>query len=201
MTEDLHPDVAELTKKYARDLGHITPSDSLDARIEHLVAAPSDDFRARSNRPRSATRAGTLAATRAEPRGARRWRRPVAWAAAACLAVLAISSGILIGMRLERLGNVAAVDSLAREAAQQVAWAPEDLGMWPSDSVALTIPAEYSPQGTLVAVKPNAKSTGKRYWIDVVVSNDGTVRIERIVPAESPAAQRADRDGFALQIQ
>lgn len=67
--------------------------------------------------------------------------------------------------------------------------------MWPSDSVALTIPAEYSPQGTLVAVNPHSKSTGKRYWIDVVVSNDGTVRIERIVPAET------DPDGVTSHVQ
>ena len=185
MTDDLHPNIAKLMKKYARDLGQITPSDSLDARIDRLVAAPPENI--------------------SHPVAQRRWDRPFAWAAAASLAVLAISAGILIGMRLERSSSVAAVNSLAREAAQQVAWAPEDLGMWPSDSVALTIPAEYSPQGTLVAVKPNAKSTGKRYWIDVVVSNDGTVRIERIVPADGAAhqnGQRAgDENGVTLQIQ
>lgn len=184
MTQDLHPNIERVLKKYARDLGQITPSDSLDARIDQLVAAPPAKIRPQPPR-----------------RVARQWGRPFAWAAAACLAVLAISAGIYIGMRLERSSNVAAVTSMAREAAQQVAWAPEDLGMWPSDSVALTIPAEYSPQGTLVAVKPNAKSTGKRYWIDVVVSNDGTVRIERIVPAESATHQRADKDGVTLQIQ
>jgi hypothetical protein len=183
MTEDLHPNIDRLMKKYGRDLGQITPSDSLDARIDQLVAAPPEKLRPEP------TRSG------------QRWGHPFAWAAAACLAVLAISAGIIIGMRLERSSNVAAVTSMAREAAQQVAWAPEDLGMWPSDSVALTIPAEYSPQGTLVAVKPNAKSRGKRYWIDVVVSNDGTVRIERIVPAESAAHQRAEKDGVTLQIQ
>ena len=183
MTDDLPPNIAQLMKKYARDLGQITPSDSLDARIDRLVAAPPENI---SRAP------------------ARHWQRPFAWAAAASLAVLTISAGILIGIRLERSSNVAAVNSLAREAAQQVAWAPEDLGMWPSDSVALTIPAEYSPQGTLVAVKPNAKSTGKRYWIDVVVSNDGTVRIERIVPADGAPhqqGQRADDNGVTLQIQ
>jgi hypothetical protein len=189
MTEDLHPNIAKLMKKYARDLGQIAPSDSLDARIDQLVAAPPEFLRPESGRAAPALRA------------ARHWQRPFAWAAAACLGVLAISAGIFIGMRLERSSNVAAVTSMAREAAQQVAWAPEDLGMWPSDSVALTIPAEYSPQGTLVAVKPNAKSTGKRYWIDVVVSNDGTVRIERIVPAESATHQRTDKDGVTLQIQ
>ncbi len=185
MTDDLHPNIAKLMKKYARDLGQITPSDSLDARIDQLVAVPPGNL--------------------SRPPTVRRWDRPFAWAAAASLAVLAISAGILIGMRLERSSNVAAVNSLAREAAQQVAWAPEDLGMWPSDSVALTIPAEYSPEGTLVAVKPNAKSTGKRYWIDVVVSNDGTVRIERIVPAEGAAHQKGqlagDENGVTLQIQ
>ncbi len=186
MTRDLHPHIAELMKKYSRDLGQITPSDALDARIERLVAAPPDIFQSGMARPQAR----------------RHWRRPFAWAAAACLAVLAISAGIVIGMRLERSTNVAAVTSMAREAAQQVAWAPGDLGMWPSDSVALTIPAEYSPQGTLVAVNPAAKSTGKRYWIDVVVSNDGTVRIDRIVPAESGALnQQAEQNDPHLQVQ
>jgi hypothetical protein len=164
MTDDLHPPVAELMKKYARDLALVAPSRSLDARIEQLVAQPPPIL---------------------QPRPVRQWQRPLAWAAAACLAVVAISAGIIIGMRLERGRDIAAVNSMAREAAQQVAWSPEDLGMWPSDSVALTIPAEYSDQGTLVAVNPQAKSSGKRYWVDVVVSNDGTVRIDRIVPADS----------------
>jgi hypothetical protein len=176
---DLHPNLAELLKKYGRDLAQVTPSSSLDARIDLLVAAEPDIPRRRP----------------------RHWQRPFAWAAAACFAVIAISAGIIIGMRLERSSSVAAVNTLAREAAQQVAWAPEDLGMWPSDSVAVTIPAEYSPQGTLVAVNPNAKSTGKRYWIDVVVSNDGTVRIERIVPAEAATHQKADKNGVTLQVQ
>ena len=185
MNEDLHPNIAGLMKKYARDLGHITPSDSLDARIEQLVASTPGNFQ--SGLPRS--------------RPVRRWQKPFAWAAAASLAVLAISAGIVIGMRLERSRDVAAVSTLAREAAQQVAWTPEDLGMWPSDSVALTIPAEYSAQGTLVAVNPNAKSTGKRYWIDVVVSNDGTVRIENIVPAETVMNDKKDQDGRKRQVQ
>ena len=180
MTDDPHPNIADLMKRYARDLGQIMPSDSLDARIDRLVASAP--------------------AARARP--VRRWQRPFAWAAAACLAVVAISAGIVIGMRLERSSNVAAVTSLARDAAQQVAWAPQDLGMWPSDSVALTIPAEYSSKGTLVAVNPNSKSTGKRYWIDVVVSNDGTVRIDRIVPADGAAQdQQSGKDGQHLQMQ
>ena len=175
MTDDLHPHTADLMKRYARDLAQISPSDVLDARIDRLVA------------------------NMARPPAPRRWRHPFAWAAAACLAVLAISTGIVIGIRMERSSNVAAVASMARDAAQQVAWAPEDLGMWPSDSVALTIPAEYSAQGTLVAVNPDTKSTGKRYWIDVVVSNDGTVRIDRIVPAESAPYEQANKDGHTIE--
>lgn len=191
MTNDLHPHIAGLLKKYSRDLAQITPSDSLDARIEQLVAAGSAIDRSAWER-----------AETARPRPVRRWQRPFAWAAAASVAVLAISAGIVIGMRLERSSQVAAVTSMAREAAQQVAWAPGDLGMWPSDSVALTIPAEYSAQGTLVAVNPNAKSTGKRYWVDVVVSNDGTVRIENIVPADSVKDdQKAEKDGRNVQVQ
>ncbi len=64
--------------------------------------------------------------------------------------------------------------------------------------MALQIPAEYSPQGTLVAVDPSVHSTGKRYWIDVVVSNDGTVRIDRIVPAND-AGNKGVPDGITLQ--
>jgi hypothetical protein len=183
MNEDLHPSIAKLMKKYARDLGQISPSDSLDARIDQLVASSPSIPRARP------------------PVGVRRWHRPLAWAAAACLAVVAISAGIIIGMRLERARDIASVKDLARDAAQQVAWAPEDLSMWPTDSVALTIPAEYSAQGTLVAVNPKAKSSGKRYWIDVVVSNDGTVKIERIVPAESDMNHQAEKNEVPLQIQ
>jgi hypothetical protein len=49
-----------------------------------------------------------------------------------------------------------------------------------------------------VAVDPNARSSGKRYWIDVVVSNDGTVRIDRIVPAETTRKKEVP-DGIKLQ--
>jgi hypothetical protein len=179
MTDELHPKLAELLKNYARDLAQVAPSPSLDARIGQLVAA-----------------APAIAPLRRPPR---RWQRPFAWAAAACFAVIAISAGILIGMRLERTREGAAV---ARAAPQQAALASADLAMWPSDSVALTIPAEYSPQGKLVAVNPKAKSTGKRYWIDVVVSNDGTMRIERIMPAEGKVEhQQADKNGHTLQAQ
>jgi hypothetical protein len=156
----------------------------LDARIDRLVASAPDLSRARPPR---------------------RWQHTLTWAAAACFAVVAISAGIVIGMRLERARDVAAVNELARDAAQQVAWSPEDLSMWPTDSVALTIPAEYSPQGTLVAVNPKApvgKNSGKRYLIDVVVSNDGTVRIDRIVPAEDHTQHpQAGQDGVQLQVQ
>ena len=72
--------------------------------------------------------------------------------------------------------------------------------MWPTDSVAFKIPAEYSPQGTLVAVDPDSKHTSTRYWIDVVVSNDGTFRIERIVPAD-PIQKKGGPDGVTPQIQ
>jgi hypothetical protein len=179
MTDELHPKLAELLKNYARDLVQVAPSPSLDARIGQLVAA-----------------APTIAPPLRRP--PRRWQRPFAWAAAASFAVIAISAGILIGMRLERTREATAE---GRAAPQQPALASADLAMWPSDSVALTIPAEYSPQGKLVAVNPKAKSTGKRYWIDVVVSNDGTMRIERIVPAEGKVDQQADKHGQTLQAQ
>ena len=167
MNQDQNPRLAELMRKYARDLDEVAPSPSLDARIDRLVAGAGRNSRALPTR---------------------RWQRPFAWAAAASLAVLAISAGIMIGMNLKE----------GREPAQQVAMSPVDLAMWPTDSVAFTIPAEYSPQGTLVAVKPHAKSKGKRFFIDVVVSNDGTVRIERIVPADGVTPQAED-NGYAIQ--
>jgi hypothetical protein len=178
MSDDLHPHIAGLARKYGRDLAQVSPSPSLDARIDHLVASPP---RVMAQRPR------------------RQWRRPFAWAAAACFSVLAISAGIIIGIRLERSRDAA---SMPRGMSQHIDMAPGDLGMWPSDSVALTIPAEYSAQGTLVAVDPHDKSTGKRYLIDVVVSNNGTMRIERIIPADGNLDQeKVDQDGITLQAQ
>jgi len=173
MTETLHPQVEALLERFRRELRDTEPSDALDARIGQLVA-----------------RGHTVSSRRP-----RRSRRLLAWAAAAGLAVLAVAAGILIGMRLERGATGARV-------AQQAPALPADFSLWPADSVALQIPAEYSAQGKLVAVDPNAQSTGKRYWIDVVVSNDGTVRIDRIVPAEtSHNHDKGKPDGVTLQVQ
>lgn len=168
MTETLHPQVATLLARYRRELSDTKPSDALDARIARLVATGNEIL----------------------PRRPSLLHRAWFWAAAAGFAAIAIATGILIGMRLER-GAPARV-------AQQESALPADFSLWPTDSVALQIPAEYSAQGTLVAVDPNARSTGKRYWIDVVVSNDGTVRIDRIVPAETTRKKEVP-DGIKLQ--
>jgi hypothetical protein len=131
-----------------------------------------------------------VAAPRGIPsRRATRARRLPFWSAAAGVAGIAIAAGILIGRQIERAENVQ----------QQEPLLPADFSLWPADSVALQIPAEYSRQGTLVAVDPNAHSTAKRYWIDVVVSNDGTVRIDRIVPAEMPQEKNGVPNGIMLQ--
>jgi hypothetical protein len=171
-----HPHIALLLKQYARDLGQITPSSDLDARINALVAAGPKRKAARNfafRRPR--------------------WPQ---YAAAAGIAVLAIGIGILIGMKLEHSRDLAAAN---QSQARETAWASADLTMWPTDSVSFKIPAEYSAQGTLVAVDPNTKNTSTRYWIDVVVSNDGTFRIERIVPADPK--QKEGHDGIAPHVQ
>jgi hypothetical protein len=155
-----HPHLAPLLKQYARDLAQIAPSSDLDARIGALVA---------SGRPALAKNSFS---------GGRRLAR---FAAAAGFAAVAICLGVLIGMKLEQSRKLSAAGSLA---SREAAWSSADLTMWPSDSVSFKIPAEYSAQGTLVAVDPATKNSSTRYWIDVVVSNDGTFRIERIVPAE-----------------
>lgn len=175
MTDERHPHFAALARKYGRELRQLQASSSLDARIADLVATPP--------------------ARRAQPRH-RVWPRPLAWAAAAGLAVAAISAGIVIGVRLERTRDAPPAS------AAPVTLAAQDFAMWPSDSIALTVPAEYSPRGTLVAVNPGSRGGGERFWIDVVVSNDGTVRIERIVPAGNGDQQRpVDRDDVTLHVQ
>jgi hypothetical protein len=92
---------------------------------------------------------------------------------------LAVAGGVIIGVRVER----AAPPPLATSTPRDPAWPPQDFSMWPTDSVALKIPAEVSSHGTLVAVNGKTRNAGTRYWVDIVVSNDGTVRIENVVPA------------------
>jgi hypothetical protein len=159
MTAIPHPQVASLADAYARDLARCLPSRDLDARIGRLVAAPRADFHPSSRRSRAAPR----------------WAR---WAAAACVGTLAVAAGVIIGVRVERATPV-----LAGATPRDPPWPPLDFSMWPTDSVALKIPAEVSAHGTLVAVDGKAHGTGTRYWVDVVVSNDGTVRIENVIPA------------------
>jgi hypothetical protein len=171
-----HPHIAPLLKQYARDLAQTTPSSDLDARIGALVAAGQKKS-ARVHAPVPSRRL---------------WQ----FAAAASFAVLAISAGILIGMKLEHSRDL---KSARASAAREAGWSSADLTMWPSDSVSFKIPAEYSAQGTLVAVDPNTKNASTRYWIDVVVSNDGTFRIERIVPAD--AQKQGGHDGIAPQVR
>lgn len=167
-----HPHLAPLLAQYARDLTQIAPSTDLDARIGALVAEWPVQF-TRESAKESARESGAVRRPAFGP-----WK----YAAAAGLAVLAIGIGIFIGMKLEHARRLAAANAAA---AHDAMWPPADLTMWPTDSVSFKVPAEYSAQGTLVAVDPRSKNTTARYWIDVVVSNDGTFRIERIVPAES----------------
>jgi hypothetical protein len=176
MNEDLHPDYARLLKDYSRALAQAAPTSDLDARIAALVATPVK----------------SLNEARRRPRGLR------LWAAAAGLSALGIFTGIVIGMKVQHARELMA---LADEASHEPSWPPANFSLWPTDSVALQIPADFSPQGTLVAVDAS-RSQGARYWIDVIVSNDGTVRIEKIVPANpQPKHSRSEHDGITLQVQ
>ena len=173
-TRDPHPHLAQLLKQYARDLAESAPSPHLDARIDRLVADQGKIF---------------------APAPRLRRRPTLPFAAAAGFAVLAIGAGVFIGVRLEQARAV-----VTAAYPHDTLWPPADLTMWPTDSVSFKIPAEYSPQGTLVAVDPESKHGGTRYWIDVVVSNDGTFRIEQIVPADS-TQKKGGRDGVAPKIR
>jgi hypothetical protein len=174
-----HPHIAPLLRQYARDLAQIAPSSDLDARIGALVAAGRDN---------------SLPGPRTSTRGF------LPYAVAAGLGTLAIGVGIFIGMKLEQSRDFLAAHPAP---AHESAWSSADLTMWPSDSVSFQIPAEFSAQGKLVAVDPNSKNTSTRYWIDVVVSNDGTFRIERVVPADSKQADSIQQghDHVAPKIQ
>jgi hypothetical protein len=177
MMETPHPhaNLALLLKQYARDLAESAPSPDLDARIDRLVA---DHPRIDALTPR---------------RGPDRMGF---YAAAAGFVALTIGAGVFIGMRFEHARAALAAQARAHD----TLWPPADLTMWPTDSVSFKIPAEYSPQGTLVAVDPDSKHEGTRYWIDVVVSNDGTFRIQQIVPADS-TQKKGGRDGVKPSIR
>lgn len=174
-SRSLHPHIALLLRQYARDLAQIAPSSDLDARIDELVAGSS--------------RKGSSAAS---SRGY--W----AYAAAAGLATLAIGVGIYIGMKFEQSRGSLMAGASSQGPAHEDVWLSADLTMWPTDSVSFQIPAEFSAQGKLVAVDPNTQHTSTRYWIDVVVSNDGTFRIERVVPAD---AKQGGHDDAAPKVQ
>jgi len=153
-------------------------TDPLHPELASLMRRYRDELRHAESSEALDARIDRLVAEHRARRGRLSPRRLQFWAAAAGLAGVIIAAGIFIGMRLERSSPQLALEP-------QTGPVPADFQLWPADSVSLQIPAEYSPQGTLVAVDPQAHSTGKRYWVDIVVSNDGTVRIERVVPAEN----------------
>jgi hypothetical protein len=188
MTHTLHRDVAGLLRCYARDLDALVPSKSLDARIDALVAARAENSRGHPARPVPADR------------GLRR-SSPARWVLAAALGTVAVALGVVIGVRVERVALPAPVARLAGTTAAEPAWPPADFALWPTDSVALKIPAEVSPRGTLVVVDGNSNTGGARYWVDIVVSNDGTVRIENIVPAGETADQTLEESNHGISTQ
>jgi hypothetical protein len=136
MTDSPHPRVSALLGRYAHELAGIEPSSDLDARIRQMVATH---------------RHATQAAARPAFQGLRRW------AAAACFALVAVASGIVIGVRFGHDGTrTASTPDITREPG----WLPPEFSMWPADSFALKIPAEYSADGTLVAVDPASRPGG-----------------------------------------
>jgi hypothetical protein len=175
----LHPEIAPLARAYARELAEIEPSRDLDARIARLVAE---------------RREKVVAVAPARSRG---YAIVIPrWAAAAALVGVAVGAGILIGMGIkDSAPRVATV-----ETSPEAPWPLPELSMWPTDSVALKIPAVYAADGTLVAVEDPAKSESTRYWVDVVVSNDGTVRIQDVVPAGPANPTGKHKDAPTRQI-
>ncbi len=198
MTHTLHRDVERLVRGYARDLDALSPSKSLDARIDALVAARAKNT-ARAMPAQSV--AGRPVPQRTAPAAVHSARHTAGrWAIAAALGTLvfmvAVAVGVFVGVRVER---AASPPQMANSSASEPAWPPPDFALWPTDSVALKIPAEVSSRGTLVAVDGTSRSGGARYWVDIVVSNDGTVRIENVVPADQPGHTQESSHGIATQ--
>ena len=183
MNRPLHPQVEPLARAYARDLDEVFPSTSLDARIDRLVAAQGKE----------------TAVPRASPR-AEGFHIP-RWAAAAALAALAIGAGVFIGMRLERGASERVTVLDTSHTGADSAWPLPEMSMWPTDSVALKVPAVYAADGTLVAVDEAARQSSARYWVDIVVSNDGTVRIQNVVPAGAVTPSGSQEHAPTLQTQ
>jgi hypothetical protein len=127
------------------------------------------------------------------PAPSRRWHAAAAWAAAAGVAAVAVTLGLVLGMRYER-----GLEAPPPDAPAPLSWSTADLAMWPADSVAFRIPAEYDAHGGIVAADPKGRASGTRYWVEVVVSNDGTAHITRIVPAAADEADEEDTDDLAL---
>jgi hypothetical protein len=192
MTHPLHRDVESLLRCYARDLDALVPSKSLDARIDALVAAGAGNLRGHPAHPAPAPHGGLRRRTPSREAGRR-------WVLAAALGTLAVALGVVIGVRVERAAMPAPGSAIASRTAPEPAWPPPDFALWPTDSVALKIPAEVSPRGTLVAVDGNTHTGGARYWVDIVVSNDGTVRIENIVPAGETKQPEEGSHGVSTQ--
>jgi hypothetical protein len=167
MTDRPHPELTPLLRQYARELAQIEPSTRLDARIDQLVAGRREET--------------SPPLTRAPARAPRRLPGALL---AACMALAAIGLGVVTGVALERRRTITVPLSPPRAldtADGMVSLTPPTL--WPADSVSLQMPVQLSPRGTLVPVAEASPDAGERYWVDIVVSNDGTVRIERIIPA------------------
>jgi hypothetical protein len=92
------------------------------------------------------------------------WRRPLPWAiAAASAAIVAVGIALLV-VRATPEPAVAA----------QIVIPSNQYSLWPTEGAVFRVKASM-----------DSAANERQYWVDVRVANDGSMRIVRVIPANS----------------
>lgn len=153
---------------YAGALRELRPSRALDARIDAAI----HDF---STSPRRARRRGVIAGL------------------AAGLGAL-LMGGIMFWITRTEHGAAPTTQPSVSTAARDTTPQTEDPGfsvltagqysLWPTEGAVYRVRAQLG--ATAAAIEPDgAVADERRFWVDVRIANDGSMRIVRVVPADS----------------
>jgi hypothetical protein len=160
-----------LLDNYAEDLRTQRPSGALDSRMEASIAGWAEEHRSRNV-----------------------FRRPWLWVAAA--ASIAVITG---GIALLALGQRnAGAESAELYAAEPLPVVPPlravstlatggQVSLFPAEGSVFRVKANLASAAmrTSAGIEEGQEEDGeKQYWVDVRISNDGTMRIMQVLPAE-----------------
>ena len=165
MSNDAGGEIAAALGAYRAELARATPSGQLDARIAAAIHRPT----------------GTG--------GAFRWRR---WAIAA-VAAIGVITVVLAGLTLRDARNEQTADGVGRAPAPVAAAAERgdtfavaptgSYSLWPTDGAVFRVRTRLDAASA--ALSYAGAGDERQYWVDVRVANDGSMRIVRIIPADS----------------